>query len=244
MNNQNNTPLSYISIGGYNLINRKIPPSEYPELLRWGIRTGYAQVKEYQSGRANQSQTSDGFRYYVKDKIAFSLVSKSNSPLDIFVYERDIYDFDDLYSPRFLAFTGRKWVVKGLWEFDIDAYFYRLKKIRADIEGNKLRDKLKQQEKERKSKQSLINSAEISYYKKLQPTIKLLGNNPMEIPLGFTYHEHGAYAHDIYDDDITDSIKIDSNKLDSLTKGKYEVEYAVNDNYGNTGKMYRTVYVV
>jgi len=78
-----------------------------------------------------------------------------------------------------------------------------------------------------------------------QPSINLLGDNPLTIILGNDYFEPGATATDPEDGDITNSLVINSNSVNTAAIGNYQVTYDVTDSNGITAnQVIRNVNVV
>ena len=75
------------------------------------------------------------------------------------------------------------------------------------------------------------------------PTVTLIGDSVLYIPLGSTYTDPGATALDPADGNITGNIVISSN-VNTGVIGTYIVTYVVSDSEGRTGSEQRTVYVV
>ncbi|MFA5764476.1 MAG: immunoglobulin-like domain-containing protein, partial [archaeon] len=75
-----------------------------------------------------------------------------------------------------------------------------------------------------------------------EPTITLIGSNPVSLSVGETYAEAGATAYDNINGDITSRINIVSS-VNTNVAGSYPVVYTVRDNAGNTGSITRTVVV-
>jgi len=75
------------------------------------------------------------------------------------------------------------------------------------------------------------------------PVITLIGNNPVNVEIGYEYNDAGATASDNYDGDITSSIITVSN-VDYHTIGSYTVTYNVTDSSNNSAEeVIRTVIV-
>ncbi|HHT38181.1 MAG TPA: DUF5011 domain-containing protein, partial [Mollicutes bacterium] len=77
----------------------------------------------------------------------------------------------------------------------------------------------------------------------IPPTIILLGDNPVNIYIGDTYHDAGAIARDYQNFDITGEIVVNSN-LNTMIPGEYFITYTVLDEAGNIGKATRTINVI
>ena len=77
----------------------------------------------------------------------------------------------------------------------------------------------------------------------VDPTITILGDNPLTMQVGTEYVEYGATALDNVDGNLTSEIVITNNVNPSVV-GDYTVEYSVEDSSGNTATETRTVYVV
>jgi len=75
------------------------------------------------------------------------------------------------------------------------------------------------------------------------PEIVLVGNNPLDIIIGDTYTELGAYVLDNVDGNISDKVQI-SGTVDTSVLGTYVLTYIVNDSSGNTSTLTRTVNVI
>ncbi len=75
------------------------------------------------------------------------------------------------------------------------------------------------------------------------PVITLIGENPINIPVGSTYSDPGATAQDDVDGNITANIVVD-NPVDTSVAGVYTVRYNVSDAAGNAAEeVTRTVNV-
>jgi hypothetical protein len=64
------------------------------------------------------------------------------------------------------------------------------------------------------------------------PVITLLGNNPVNLCLGYPYNDAGAIAPDIEDGDITSEI-IPTNNVNTSILGTYYIYHNVTDKDGN-----------
>lgn len=84
------------------------------------------------------------------------------------------------------------------------------------------------------------------YYNKntVPPVITVLGDNPVQVPLGSPYTDAGCTAEDDESGDITDSVITSGLPIDTNTLGTYEVTYTAEDAYGNQAVAKRTVTVV
>ncbi len=80
------------------------------------------------------------------------------------------------------------------------------------------------------------------YKDKIAPTIKLNGNNVVNINIGDTYKDEGCTAQDNYDGDITNKVKI-TGKVDTTKEGTYNISYVVEDSSGNVAGISRKVIV-
>lgn len=84
------------------------------------------------------------------------------------------------------------------------------------------------------------------YYNKntVPPVITVLGDNPVQVPLGSPYTDAGCTAEDDESGDITDSVITSGLPIDTNALGTYEVTYTAEDAYGNQAIAKRTVTVV
>ena len=73
------------------------------------------------------------------------------------------------------------------------------------------------------------------------PTITILGDNPMEVDLNGTYSEPGALGNDNYTDPINVSI---SGSVNTSTVGTYIITYSASDSSGNSASATRSVKVI
>ena len=86
---------------------------------------------------------------------------------------------------------------------------------------------------------------EVYYVKNtVPPVINVLGDNPVQVPLGSPYTDAGCTAEDDESGDITDSVITSGLPIDTNTLGTYEVTYTAEDAYGNQAVAKRTVTVV
>jgi hypothetical protein len=77
------------------------------------------------------------------------------------------------------------------------------------------------------------------------PVMALAGPDPQVIPVGDSYVEYGADAHDDRDGDLTGSVVIDATDVDTSRLGTYGVTYDVSDSDGvAAATLTRTVRVV
>lgn len=76
-----------------------------------------------------------------------------------------------------------------------------------------------------------------------EPTITLVGANPVSIVAGDEYIETGATAVDFLGRDITENINIDTSNVNNTEQGEYYVIYSVIDKAGNQKIINRIVYV-
>ena len=83
----------------------------------------------------------------------------------------------------------------------------------------------------------------ITYEDDTKPTISLLGDETLLIPLNGTYDELGATAFDNCDEDISAAIEITSD-VDTTKLGTYTVTYTAKDKAGNKETATRTVKVL
>ena len=78
-----------------------------------------------------------------------------------------------------------------------------------------------------------------------QPTITLLGANPLTVSFGEEFTDPGATATDTQGTDITESIVVGGDTVDTGTLGTYAVTYDVSDASGNAAQQVtRTVNVI
>ena len=77
----------------------------------------------------------------------------------------------------------------------------------------------------------------------IEPTIELIGDDKVTINLNEKYKELGAKA-ELGSKDISDRIVIDSKELDNTKVGTYEIKYDIEDRYGNTASVTRSVEVI
>jgi subtilisin-like proprotein convertase family protein len=75
------------------------------------------------------------------------------------------------------------------------------------------------------------------------PVINLLGNNPLEMPVGGTYSEPGYTAVDSVDGNLTSSVTVNTSALNTNVAGSYLVTYRVTDAAGNSASITRWVNV-
>ena len=75
------------------------------------------------------------------------------------------------------------------------------------------------------------------------PTITILGDNPVDTNQGEEYVDAGATAKDAVDNDITADIIV-TNNVDTNTLGQYTVDYEVTDSANQTSTKSRVVNVV
>jgi hypothetical protein len=75
------------------------------------------------------------------------------------------------------------------------------------------------------------------------PVIALIGDNPQRIEVFSNYTELGANASDNYDGDLTSNITVDNSSVNTNVIGIYYVFYSVNDSFGNSATINRTVNV-
>lgn len=75
-----------------------------------------------------------------------------------------------------------------------------------------------------------------------KPSIKLTGNNEINLVLNSAYQELGFESIDNYDGDLTNKVQI-TNNINSQKVGTYDVVYKVKDSSGNENKVIRKVFV-
>jgi subtilisin-like proprotein convertase family protein len=75
------------------------------------------------------------------------------------------------------------------------------------------------------------------------PIISLLGDSPLEIPIGNGYNEPGYLATDNIDGDITSSVSVDASAVNTNAAGSYLVIYTVFDAAGNPATVTRWINV-
>lgn len=83
------------------------------------------------------------------------------------------------------------------------------------------------------------------------PIIKLLGNNPTEIPIGSTYSDLGAVVMDNVNDNLGYTVRVDGGEevyienltLDTSTETQYILTFSATDQAGNVGTAERVVTV-
>jgi subtilisin-like proprotein convertase family protein len=77
----------------------------------------------------------------------------------------------------------------------------------------------------------------------IAPVITLLGDNPMEIPVGGAYSELGYSAEDNVDGNITNAVSVNASAINTNASGSYLVTYSVADVAGNIATITRWVNV-
>lgn len=80
----------------------------------------------------------------------------------------------------------------------------------------------------------------IVYYDPVPPELTLDGEAYMTLPYGQTYQEPGFSAWDNCDGDITDRVQV-TGTVQPYRPGTYQIQYTVEDRYGNTDTQTRTV---
>ena len=69
------------------------------------------------------------------------------------------------------------------------------------------------------------------------PVITLLGDSPVDTPLGGTYQDAGATAADGCEGDLTANIVIGGDTVDDNTLGQYVITYNVSDAAANSAQQ-------
>lgn len=84
---------------------------------------------------------------------------------------------------------------------------------------------------------------QIVYNDPIPPVLTLAGDAQMSLTAGRAYEEPGYTATDNCDGELTDKVSV-SGSVDIYRAGTYQLEYHVEDQYGNTASAVRTVTVV
>ena len=77
----------------------------------------------------------------------------------------------------------------------------------------------------------------------IAPVITLLGDSPLDVPLGSNYSDPGFSATDNVDGDISGNVSVNSSAVDTSAAGSYLVTYSVTDAAGNPSTVTRWVNV-
>ena len=87
---------------------------------------------------------------------------------------------------------------------------------------------------------------DLSYYLQhdsVPPSISLIGNQIISMPLNGVFEDPGTTATDNQDGDLTGQIQIDTSQLNTAVPGVYKIHYSVVDSAGNQAQAERMVAV-
>jgi len=89
----------------------------------------------------------------------------------------------------------------------------------------------------------ILNQPTASVYAGSNPTITVIGDNPVVLNEGDIYTEPGYVANDADDGDLTGSVTINNGGLNTTVPGTYTITYSVTDSDSNNVSATRTVIV-
>ena len=89
----------------------------------------------------------------------------------------------------------------------------------------------------------ILNQPTTSVYAGSNPTITVIGDNPVILNEGDTYTEPGYVANDVDDGDLTGSVSINNGGLNTAVAGTYTITYSVTDSDSNNVSATRTVII-
>lgn len=148
-------------------------------------------------------------------------------------YEPPIINVDDNDFSICPNSAEANFKVKAYDNYDLDLS----SQVKQYLEGNIVHFKVKDS-----SGNETEVTKELTYQDKIAPSLTLNGNAKIYLKLNEEYHEQGAKAIDNCEGDITKKVEI-KGQVNSQIAGEYTITYSVKDNFSNTQKITRKVYV-